>query len=151
MSFGLSPGERDALFARLERGVAETAAGFTRGALLIGGLFFLMSIALVAKGAWGVALLAGGFGAALVLLGVVAARRTSPERMRPVIEALRSSPETIVSVGHMQTSDSRKMFRTQWIEVKTAEHRLFIKANDDWQELLDRLQRLCPQAEVGGR
>ena len=42
------------------------------------------------------------------------------------------------------------MFVSQWLEGKTAEHRLVMKANDDWQALAWFLQRRCKNATFKG-
>jgi hypothetical protein len=92
-------------------------------------LFFVMALVYgIAMGQWGIATFIAAFGVLMVVIGVTATRRTAPERMRPVLEALRASPGDIVLVRHCETSDSHRLFVTHWIEVKTGDHRLLVKA-----------------------
>jgi len=39
------------------------------------------------------------------------------------------------------------VFVTDWLEIETAEHRLVIKAKDDWQRPYAPLRRRCPAAQ----
>ncbi len=107
------------LLVRMERGVEETAAGFQRGMTMVALLFF------------GMALL---YGASFQAWGMV--------------DAIRDAPERVVSIRHYQTSDSRRFFVSDWLEIKTADHRLVVKVQGRWQALLDLATRRCPGAKI---
>jgi len=143
----LGEAELRALVARLEQGIAETAVGFTRGMIWVAGLFFALAGLFAIRTAWGIAAVVAAFGVGIVLLGRVAARRNSPGLMAPVVAAISVQPDRIVSIGHRTSSDSRGIFVTHWIEARTADRHLLVKANDDWKPLLDLLARRCPRAE----
>ncbi|MCA9677193.1 MAG: hypothetical protein H6709_13810 [Kofleriaceae bacterium] len=145
----LETGELAQLLVRMEQAIDQTAAGFRRGMTLVAALFLGMGLLYgVAYQQWGIAVVVAGFGGVIVLIGRAAARKTSPERMRPVMHAVRDTPEAVVLVRHYVTSDSARMFVSHWLEVKTAEHRLVMKAKDDWEQLLGYLTRRCPAARV---
>jgi len=138
----------DILLADLGSRAGRTAVGFRRGMFLVSALFFVMAPVYGIKfNQWGIAAFIAAFGVGMMVIGVTAARRTSPERMLHVLSALRNSPGQISLVRHYETSDSHRMFVSHWIEVKTDKHRLVVKADRDWQELLDFLSRRCPQAQ----
>jgi hypothetical protein len=143
-----SAGELENLIARLERALHETAAGFKRGTIWVSALFFVIALAFAVQGAWFGGAFSAAFGIAMVGLGRVAVRKNSPEKMRPVVVAVREAPETIVVLRHYQTADSRRVFVTDWIEIKTANHRMVVKAKKEWQSLLATLERRCPNAKV---
>ena len=84
-------------------------------------------------------------GIGILFVGRAAARKTAPARMQPVMDAVRDAPDRVVSLRHYTTSDSRGMFVSHWLEIKTADHRLVMKAQDDWAELLGYLARRCPR------
>jgi hypothetical protein len=136
------------LVARLEDGVMRTAAGIRSSMAWVAALFFGFAAWSLAHGEWGTALFIGAFGVGAVVIGVMGARNTSPARMRPVVDAVRDRPELVMSVRHSTTSGSRRIVVTHWIEVRTKDHRLFIKANDDWPVLLEALSRRCPHAAL---
>ena len=136
------------LLVRMERAVHETAAGFTQGMMMVSGLFGLFAVYGLATQQWGFVVLGAPFAIGIAWLGRVAARKTSPERMKPVLDAMRDAPDRIVYVRHYQTSDSRRVFVTDWLEIKTADHRLVMKAKDDWRQLLGYVRRRCPNAKV---
>jgi hypothetical protein len=136
------------LLVRMEHAVNETAAGMRQGMFMVSGLFGMFTLFGLISRVWGIAVFAAPFAIGIALLGRVAARKTSPERMRPVFEAMRDAPERIVYVRHYQTSDSRRLFVTDWLEIKTADHRLVMKAKDDWARLLDYVRRRCPNAKI---
>ena len=135
------------VLVRLEQAVHETAAGFRTSMGLVVGLFGLMGVAMIAQGSWPVGLFVFAFGGFLMFVGRKASAKTSPEKMRPVLDAVRDAPDTIALVRHYQTSDSRRMFVTDWLEIKTAEHRLVIKAKEDWQRIYAALGKRCPNAK----
>jgi hypothetical protein len=143
----LEVSELATLLVRLEQGVKETAAGFRRGMTMIAVGAVVVAILFVVKGAWFGAGFSLVFGAAIAALGVAASRKTSPERMQPVLDAVRDAPERVTLVRHYETSDSRRIFVKQWIELKTAEHRMVLKA-PDWEQLVGYLERQCPQAKL---
>ncbi len=134
------------VLVRLEQAVNETAAGFRQGMGLVVGLFVLMGIGMIAQGSWPVAIFIFAFGGFLMFMGKKASAKTSPEKMRPVMDAVREAPEKIALVRHYQTSDSRRLFVTDWLEIKTAEHRLVVKAKEDWQRIYAALGKRCPNA-----
>jgi hypothetical protein len=144
----LTDAELSWMLVRLERAVHETAAGFMRGMIMVSGLFFVMGAAFAVQGAWGIAGFIALFGAGMVALGIVASRKNAPEKLRPVADAVRDAPERIVILRHYQTSDSRRIFVTDWLELKTGEHRMVVKAKQEWQQLLGLLERRCPNAKV---
>jgi type IV secretory pathway TrbD component len=135
------------LLVRIEQAVQETAAGFRRGMFMIAGLFLLIAVSFAVQQAWAAAAFGALFGGGMVVIGMKASTRTSPEKMKPVLDALRDAPERITLVRHYQTSDSRKVFVTDWLELKTAEHRLVIKAKHDWERLYRALGKRCPVAK----
>jgi len=139
------------LLVRMEQAVADTGRGFALGMMAIAGFFALMAVvyALVIH-VWGIAAILVGFAAGMAWLGRAAARRTSPERMQPVLDAVRDAPGKVETLRHYTTSDSRRVFVSHWLEVRTAQHRLVMKAQDDWVVLLDILRRRCPGASVTG-
>lgn len=141
-------GELKSLIARLETALHETAAGFKLGTIWVSGLFFAMALAFAVQGWWGGAAFGGVFGVVIALLGRSAIRKNSPEKMRPVLIAVREAPETILVLRHYQTSDSRRWFVTDWIEIRTANHRMLVKAKKQWQSLLATLEQRCPNAKV---
>jgi hypothetical protein len=138
------------VLVRLEQAVNETAAGMRQGMTMVGGLFSLFVVIGVVEQWWGFVVIGVPMAAMVFWIGKKASEKTSPERMRPVMEAVRDAPERITLVRHYQTSDSRRVFVTDWLEIKTAEHRLVIKAKDDWQRLHSALQRRCPGAQFVG-
>jgi hypothetical protein len=143
----LDPHELTHLLSRLERAVLETARGFRIGMALVAGLFFAMALAYgLAFDQWGSAAMIAPFGVGVLWLGRRAAARTAPDKMRPVVDAVRDAPQRITLVRHYQTSDSRRVFVTHWLEIRTAEHRLVIKAKHDWERLYRALAARCPAA-----
>ncbi len=141
--------EKDGLIARLERGVSETAPRFLRHTMMIGALFAGLAIALgPIRGCWFHCAAIALLGCACVALGVAAIRRTNPERMKPVINALRAEPHRVTAIRHLMTSDSSRVLISHWIEVETDSARLAIRANCDWAEVFEKLARLCPHASV---
>jgi hypothetical protein len=140
--------ELEHLLRRLEHALTETSAGLRDGTGMVGAMFFLLGgVYGFVQWSWGVASLCGGAGILMVMLGNRATKKTAPEQMRPVYEAVRDAPERVVSVRHYQTSDSRHIFVSDWLEIRTADHRLVIKAKDDWEQLYKVLQRRCPAAQ----
>ena len=147
----LSTGELATLLVRMEQAIAGTSRGFAYGLAMVAGLFVAMALMYgVVFGEWGIAGVVLAFGAGIGLLGRAAVKKTAPARMQPVMDAVRDAPERILLVRHYETSDSARMFVSHWLEVKTAEHRLVMKANDDWQTLGWFLRRRCPGAAVKG-
>ncbi len=139
------------LLVRMEQAVADTGRAFAFKMTAIAGFFALMAVvyALVTR-VWGIAAILVGFAAGMAWLGRAAARRTSPERMQPVLDAVRDAPGTVERIRHYTTSDSRRLFVSHWLEVRTGQHRLVMKAQDEWMVLLDILRRRCPGASVTG-
>ena len=140
--------ELAALVDRLDAGLGATARGFHRNAGLVGALFVGIATIAFAREMVAEAIVSLCLGAAIVALGLFAARRNQPERMRPVLDAVRDRPELVLTVKHSTTSDSRQMFVTHWINIGTANAHLLLRANDDWNQLLQQLSRRCPTAAV---
>jgi hypothetical protein len=134
------------VLVRLEQAVAQTAAGFRRGMMMLVLLFACMGMFAVVQGSYGVLAFIVPFIALFAWIGWRASAKTSPERMKPVVDAVRDAPEAITVVRHYQTSDSARVFVTDWLEIKTADHRLVIKAKDDWQRIYAALGKRCPNA-----
>lgn len=136
------------LLVRMEQAVAGTARGFAIGMTMIAALFVVMGLGYgIAFHTWSIAAVLGAFAIGLLLVGRAATRRTAPERMQPVLDAVRDAPGKVATVRHYTTSDSRRIFVQHWLELRTDDHRLVMKA-DDWQELLGYLERRCPGAAV---
>jgi hypothetical protein len=135
------------LIGRLTADSAETARRFRQqGLVILIGSFVVAGIAAL-RALWFLVPFALGLGGAIYWLGRVAARKTSPERAAPVLVALREAPERVRSIRHAETSDSRRIFVSHWVEVKTDDGLLRVKA-DDWRELMDALARRCPSART---
>src|SRR5262245_3723815 len=100
------------LMARLDQGLHGTSAGFKRNGVLVCGLFALMAIAFAVKQAWGAMTFVLIFFAGIGFVMIKAVQRNAPERMKPVIDAVRDAPETIKVLRHYQSSDSRRVFVT---------------------------------------
>lgn len=134
------------LLERMEQAVGETASRFKTQGILVVGLFVLMGLGMGLQGSWGVAAFVWGFGVLLTFVFLKAASKNAPERMRPVIDAMRDAPETITVVRHYETSDSARMFVTHWLSIATAKNHLLMKA-PDWEQLLVELKERCPNAK----
>jgi hypothetical protein len=65
----------------------------------------------------------------------------------PVLLALRDAPERVQLISHSETSDTRRMFVSHWVVVKTADGQLRVRAKD-WEQLMAQLERRCPRAKV---
>jgi hypothetical protein len=135
------------VLVRLEQAVNDTAASMRQGMIMVGGLFSLFVVIGVVKQWWGFVVLGVPMAALMFWVGKKASEKTAPDKMRPVMDAVRDAPDRIKLVRHYQTSDSRRVFVTDWLEIKTDEHRLVIKAKEDWQRLYSALQRRCPAAK----
>lgn len=133
------------LLVRLEQGVKETAAGFRGGMIAVGVGAICVALLAAARGIWFLVPIALLGGAGIAAIGAAARRKTSPERMQPVLDAVRDAPEVVVLVRHYETSDSARIFVRQWLELKTAKHRLVLQA-PDWEQLFGYLARRCPNA-----
>lgn len=134
------------LLERMEQAVGETASRFKTQGILVVGLFVLMGLGMGLQGSWGVAAFVWGFGVLLTFVFLKAASKNAPERMRPVVDAMRDAPETITVVRHYETSDSARMFVTHWLSIATAKNHLLMKA-PDWEQLLVELKERCPNAK----
>jgi hypothetical protein len=138
------------LIGRLTADAAETAARFRQQGTII--LFGAGAVAVVAaaRGLWPLVPLSLALGAGIFALGRLAAKRSSPERAKPVLRALHEAPERVRTIEHMVTSDSRKIFVHHWVVVKTDDGLLRVRA-EDWETLLSAIARRCPGATVIGR
>lgn len=135
------------LLARLDEGLHGTSANFKRNGVLVCGLFALIAIAFAVKQAWGAVIFALIFFVGIGFIVIKAIQRNSPERMKPVIAAVRDAPETIKVLRHHQSSDSRRVFVTDWVTIATEKNHFLLKA-PDWQRLMPILQARCPNARV---
>ena len=63
------------------------------------------------------------------------------------ITALLRAPGRVKRISHRVTSDSKRLFVTNWVEVISDEGRIYVRA-EDWSALLDVLARRCPQAII---
>jgi type IV secretory pathway TrbD component len=135
------------LMQRLDEGLHETSAGFKRNGILVCGLFAVISISFAVQKAWGAAIFGLVFFVAIAFIMVKAAKRNAPERMKPVIDAVRDAPETIKLLRHYQSADSRRMFVTNWVQIATDKNHFLLKAKD-WERLMAILQSRCPNARV---
>jgi hypothetical protein len=135
------------VLVRLEQAVRETAENFRRGMSMIVALFGIMGVIAVMQGSYGILVIIVPAIGLFFFIGHKASKKTSPEKMKPVVDAVREAPEKITLVRHYQTSDSRRMFVTDWLEIKTADHRLVVKAKEDWQRIYEALGKRCPNAK----
>lgn len=140
--------EAEDLVARLERALHETGAGFQSGGMWVTGLFTVCAVIFAVRQFWAGMVFSALFGGGVFLLMRAAARKNTPERMRPVVDAVRDAPERVVSIRHYQTSDSLRLFVTHWLMIKTADAHLLAKAKDDWEPVLAMLKRRCPDAQI---
>ena len=108
----------------------------------------MLVIALAAVDAWSFAGLMALVGLGVFLATHAATRKHAPEKMRPVLEAVRDAPERVTLLHHYETSGSYGTFATHWVLIRTADGHLLVNAPHDWQELLAMLQRRCPNAKV---
>jgi hypothetical protein len=137
-----------ALIQRFERGIAETTAKFhSQGTVIVVGAVLFAGVAAVQQ-TWFLIPVCLGFAAGIFWLMKVAARNSGPERAAPVLEALKHAPGRVTRVSHRTTSDSKRIFVTHWVEVISDEGRIFVRANDDWEQLLAAVSKRCPQAAV---
>jgi hypothetical protein len=135
------------LIGRLTADSAETARRFRQqGLVILIGSFVVAGVAAL-RAIWFLIPITLGLGGGIYWLGRVAARKTSPERAAPVLLALREAPERVRTIQHSITSDSRRIFVSHWVEVKTDDGLLKVKA-DDWRELMSALARRCPSART---
>ena len=135
------------LVARLTADVQETGARFRRQAVII--MFGAVVVAAIAavQQAWGLMAFVLLFGGGLFWIGRRAASGNSPERAAPVLLALRDAPERVKTISHMVTSDSKRIFVSHWVTVKTDDGHLHVKAQD-WEQLIGKLEQRCPNATV---
>ena len=135
------------LLVRMEQAVNETGGRFKTQGILVVGLFVLMGLGMGVQGSWGIAAFVWGFGVLLTFVFLKAASKNSPEKMQPVVDAMRDAPETIKLVRHYETSDSARMFVTQWLSIATEKNQLLLKATADWKQLLTYIKERCPDAK----
>lgn len=140
--------EQARLLARLEHALHDTTAGLARGGVLSFGFFLVLSITLAAMDAWAFAGLMTLVGVGVLWATHATARNNAPEKMRPVLEAVRDAPERVTLLHHSESSDSNYMSSTHWVLIRTTEGHLLVRATHDWQELLAMLQRRCSNAKV---
>lgn len=135
------------LIRRLEAAIDETRRKYmTGGKLVVVGSVVVAGLAAV-RHIWFLVPVCLVFGAAMYLLMRVAIKRTGSAVAAPVLRALADTPDRVLTVEHRQTSDSMRLFVTDWIEVKTADGRLFVRA-PDWESLIEQLAHRCPAAAV---
>ncbi|HEY4245092.1 MAG TPA: hypothetical protein VGM88_34990 [Kofleriaceae bacterium] len=148
MTQQLTNEQRVALITRLENGAKQTGASL-RGGVMVGAVA-MGAVAGFAAHQHEIAFAVGigAFGVGLIVLAIIAGRRNSPARMLPVVDALRTAPETIGLVEHYETSgDRRRLFKSHFIRVATPTHRLVIRADQDWPPIYQQLCVLCPNAK----
>jgi hypothetical protein len=137
--------EERRLVARLTVDAAATPERFRRQAgLIFAGAVAVAGIAAL-RGIWFLVPIALAGGAVIYALGAAAARKTGA--YAPVLDALRTAPERVRRISHLETSDSSRMFVSHWVVIETDDATLRVKA-DDWRELVDALGRRCPGADV---
>lgn len=137
------------LIQRFERGIVETTDKFrSQGMMIVIGSGAMAGLAALRQ-IWFLVPVCGAFGLGIWFLMRAAAKNSGPERAAPVLEALRRAPGRITLVAHRETSDSKRLFVTHWVEVLSDDGgRIYVRADDDWRLLLERLSRLCPQAKL---
>ena len=138
------------MIARLTVDAEETPARFRRQGMIafIGAL--LVAALAAARAIWFLVPVCVLFGAGLLWLFRVAARKSGADRYGPVLAALREAPERVLTVAHLETSDSHRIFISHWVVVTTADGSLRVRA-PDWQSLLAALARRCPGASIKSR
>jgi len=142
----LDTGELAHLLVRLEQAVTETGKRFLTQMYLVTALFLLMAVGLTAQGTWEVGIFVAAFGLFIAWIGHRASSKNSPEKMRPIVDVVRNTPEAITLVRHYETSDSMRMFVNHWLSIADGKHQLLLKA-PDWEKLYGYLQRHCPHAK----
>lgn len=145
----MSPEEPEVTFLilRFERGIAETTAKFkSQGTMIVIGSVVMAGLAALRQ-IWFLIPVCVLFAVGIWFLMRAAARNSGPERAGPVLEALRHAPGRVKRISHRVTSDSKRLFVTHWLEVISDEGRIYVRA-DDWQALMERLARRCPQAAL---
>ena len=135
------------LMSRLDDGLHGTSAGFKRKGVLVCGLFALIAVGFAVQEAWGATIFALVFLVGIAYILVKAVKRNAPERMKPVVDAVRDTPETIKLLRHYQTSDTRRVFVTDWVQIATDKNQFLLKAKD-WERLMAILRARCPKAKV---
>lgn len=133
--------------SRMEESLTGTARGFKRTGIYLCGLFLLFVIMFAAERQWAATAFVLVFFAFLFWITRRAVIRNSPERMRPVLEAVRNTPETVMLLRHYVTADTRRIFTTDWVSVATKDHQFLIKAPKDWERLVAILKARCPNAK----
>jgi hypothetical protein len=147
MSEPLTDAELTSLLVRLEGAIAHTGERYkSQGTLVVVGSVVVAGLSALRE-IWFLVPVCLVFGAAIVFLMRGAIRNTGMSKAAPVLAALRDAPEQVRSLGHVVTSDSLGLFVTDWIEIKTANGRIFVRA-EDWRVLLETLTRRCPGAKV---
>ena len=146
MAAPLEISELASLLVRLEQAVNETSGRFKVQMTLVVVLFVAMGAGMAAVSSWAIAAFIWVFAAGIAFIGYRAQKRTAPAQMQPVVDAVRDAPEQIVLIHHYETSDSMRMFVTDWLELKTQTHRLVMKA-PDWERLFGYLRQRCPNAQ----
>lgn len=140
--------DTDYLMSRMEDSLHTTAAGFKNRGIFVCGLFLVFTVISLSEGAWFAAAFCFAIFGLVLWIVLKAIRKNSPERMRPVLEAVRNAPETIKVLRHYQTSDTRQVFITDWISIATDKAHFLLRANKDWERLMAILKARCPNAKV---
>jgi hypothetical protein len=123
----------------------RSSAKFRGPVPFFGALAALVFGAGLARGDVEVALFGAIFFLLLGVFGLYVANKT--ERS-PAVVALSQCPGEVVSVRYYETSDSRGIFRTKWLEVRTASARVALRVDDDLDPLVQALARRCPNAAL---
>jgi hypothetical protein len=138
--------DRDDPDVRLILAAWKRSSARFRGAVpMFGALAALMLGAGLARGEVELAVVGAIFFLLLAVFGRYVANKT--ERS-PAVVALSQCPGEVVSVRYYETSDSRGIFRTKWLEVRTASAHVALKVDDDLDPLVQALARRCPNASL---
>ena len=136
------------LLSRMEDSLHTTSSGYRNRAIFMCGLFLVFTGLALSEGAWFAAAFLFAIFAFIFFVSYRFLKKNSPERMRPVMEAVRDAPETIKVLHHYQTSDTRQVFVTDWVAIATANAQFLMRANKDWERLMAILKARCPNAKV---
>jgi hypothetical protein len=133
--------DRELVLAAVQR----TQDKFGGGLALAAGLAVITVVGGVAREMLWLSALGGAFFASVAALMVYARRRT---RRSPALFALLERPEDVVSVTHYTTSDSRGLFVSHWLRVRTAGGQVPLRIDAGDVSVAQALARRCPRASI---